>query len=344
MKAAVLESLENLVLKDVPIPEVGQDDALVRVRACAVCGSDIRIFHHGNNRVHPPAILGHESAGEIVAVGANVTAFRVGDRVALGSDVPCGECDFCRAGYGNNCQINYAMGYQFPGSFAEYVLLNRAVLNFGPVHHIPDHMSYDEGALAEPLACVLNTVELVDIKLGDTVVVMGTGPIGCMIIPVALMRGATKVIAINRSPGRLAFAKQVGADVTICSSEEDQVARVLEETGGLGADVIFTANPTPSSHADALQMARNRGRVNFFGGLPAGSKVELETNIIHYKELIVSGAHGSVPRHHRLAIELIASGKLDMKPFISHRFPLDEVNEAFRVAESKEGLRVIVKP
>jgi L-iditol 2-dehydrogenase len=165
-----------------------------------------------------------------------------------------------------------------------------------------------------------------------------------MIIPVVLMRGATKVIAINRSPGRLPFAKKVGADVTICSSEEDQVKRVLEETGGLGADVIFTANPTPTAHADALQMAKNRGRVNFFGGLPAGSKVELETNIIHYKELIVSGAHGSVPRHHRLAVELIASGKLDMKPFISHRFSLDEVNEAFRVAESKEGLRVIVKP
>jgi L-iditol 2-dehydrogenase len=344
MKAAVLESLENIVVKDVPTPEVGPDDALVRVHACAVCGSDVRIYHHGNNRVIPPTILGHESSGEIVKVGANVTAFKVGDRVALGSDVPCGECDFCRAGHGNNCVINYAMGYQFPGSFAEYVLLNRTVLNFGPVHHIPEHMSYDEGALAEPLACVLNATELVDIKLGDTVVVMGAGPIGCMIIPVALMSGATKVIVINRSPGRLAFAKQVGADVTICSSEEDQIARVLEETGGLGADVVFTANPTPSAHADALLLAKNRGRVNLFGGLPAGSKVELETNLIHYKELIVSGAHGSVPRHHRLAVELIASGKLDMKPFISHRFSLDEVNEAFRVAESKEGLRVIVKP
>ena len=344
MKAAVLTKLENLEIKTVPDPVVGPEDALVKVHACAVCGSDIRIFHHGNNRVHPPAILGHESSGEIVAVGANVTAFKVGDRVAIGSDVPCGECDFCRAGFGNNCQINYAMGYQFPGSFAEYVLLNRTVLGYGPVHHIPDSMSYNEGALAEPLACVLNAVELVDIKLGDTVVVMGAGPIGCMIIPVVLMRGATKVIVINRSPGRLEFARKIGADVAICSSEEDQVARVLEETAGLGADVVFTANPTPTAHADALKMAKNRGRVNLFGGLPAGSTVELETNIIHYKELLVSGAHGSVPRHHRLAVELIASKKLDMNPFISHSFSLDEIGEAFRIAESKEGLRVIVKP
>ena len=344
MKAAVLEELDKLTVKEVPDPDVGPDDALVKVHACAVCGSDIRIFHHGNNRVIPPAILGHESSGEIVAVGERVSGFVPGDRVAIGSDVPCGECAVCKAGYGNNCAINYAMGYQFPGSFAEYVLLNKTILEFGPVHKMPDNMTWDEGALAEPLACVLNAVEFTGIKLGDTVVVMGAGPIGSMIIPVALMSGATKVIAINRSPGRLEFAKKVGADVVICSSEEDQIKRVLEETKGLGADVIFTANPSPGSHADALKMAKNRGRVNLFGGLPAGTKVDLETNLIHYKELIVTGAHGSVPRHHRQAIELIASGKLDMKAFVSHHFSLDDIGEAFKTAEGKEGLRVIVNP
>jgi len=344
MKAAVLEELNKLVVKEVPTPEIGPDEALVKVYSCAVCGSDIRIFHHGNNRVYPPAIIGHESSGEIVATGERVTGFRVGDRVALGADVPCGKCAFCKAGFGNNCQINYAMGYQFQGSFAEYVPLNRIMLNYGPVQKIPDAMSWDEAALAEPLACVLNAVELTNIRLGDVVVVMGAGPIGCMIIPVAIMCGATKVIAINRSPGRLEFAKKVGADVVICSSEEDQTARVLEETGGLGADVIFTANPSPQSHADALTIAKNRGRVNLFGGLPAGTKVELETNLIHYKELFVSGAHGAVPRHHKQAVDLIASGKIDIKAFISHRFPLDQINEAFSMAESKAGLRVVVKP
>ena len=344
MKAAVLEELNKLVVKEVSDPVVGPDEALVKVHACAVCGSDIRIFHHGNNRVHPPAILGHESSGEIVAVGERVTGFRAGDRVALGSDVPCGECAVCKAGYGNNCQINYAMGYQFQGSFAEYVPLNRIMLSYGPVHKIPDSMSYEEAALAEPLACVLNAVEFTGIRLGDTVVVMGAGPVGCMIIPVVRMCGATKIIAINRSPGRLEFAKRVGADVTICASEEDQFARVLEETDGLGADAVFTANPSPSSHADALRMAKNRGRINLFGGLPAGSKAEFDTNLIHYKELIVSGAHGSVPRHHAQAIGLISSGKLDIKAFISHRFPLDRINDAFQVAESKEGLRVVVQP
>ena len=344
MKAAVLEKLDELVVKEVPTPEPGPDEALVKVYSCAVCGSDIRIFHHGNPRVHPPAIIGHESSGEIVAVGERVSGFKVGDRVALGADVPCGECAVCKAGYGNNCLINYAMGYQFQGSFAEYVPLNRIMLNFGPVHKIPDSMSWDEAALAEPLSCVLNGVEFTRVGLGDTVVVMGTGPIGCMIIPVAIMSGATKVIAIDRLPGRLDFAKKVGADVVICSSEEDQMEIVLEETGGMGADVVFTANPAPAAQVDAMKMARNRGRVNLFGGLPGGTMVELETNLIHYKELLVSGAHGSVPRHHKQAVDLIASGKLDMKPFLSHRFTLDQIHEAFDMTENKGGLRVVVKP
>lgn len=344
MKAAVYEGIDQMTVREVPTPVPDDDSVLLRMKSCAVCGSDIRIFHHGNSRVHPPQVLGHEIAGEVAAVGRHVTRFRVGDRVAVGADVPCGECAFCEAGIGNNCQTNHAMGYQFAGGFAEYCLLNKMVVTYGPVHHIPEGVSYDEAALAEPLACVLNATELTHIRLGDTVVIIGAGPIGCMIIPVSYMLGATKVIVVQRSRPRLEAARQFGADCYICSSEEDAIQRVLEETGGLGADVIFTANPSPQSHADALQMAKNRARINLFGGLPAGSRVELDTNLIHYKELLVMGAHGSLPRHHRLALDLIASGKLDMKRFLSHTFPLDQVHEAFATAEGHTGMRVVVHP
>ena len=345
MKAAVLERLDEIVVKEVPTPEVEDDGVLVKVHACAVCGSDIRIFHHGNPRVKLPGIMGHESAGVVTAVGKNVTRFKAGDRVAIGADVPCGECAFCEAGIGNNCQINYAMGYQFPGSFAEYVYLNRTVVNFGPVHRIPDHVPFEEAALAEPLGCVLNALEFSGVRLGDTVVIIGAGPIGCMIIGVARLMGAVKVIVVQRSRPRLELAKKFGADVYICSSEEDQVARVLEETGGLGADVILTACPSPEAQVDAVNMARNRARVNFFGGLPKGkSRVTLDTNVIHYKELLVMGAHGCVPRHHAQALELIASGAINMSDFISHRFPLDQIQDAFAAAESHAGMRVVVKP
>lgn len=345
MKAAVLEQLEQMVVKEVERPSVDEDSILMKVEAVGICGSDIRIFRHGNNRVTLPQVLGHESAGRIVELGQNVTKFKIGDRISLGADVPCGECIFCEAGIGNNCQINYAMGYQFAGSFAEYVLLNKTMVNYGPIHKIPDYISYEEAALAEPLACVLNALELSNIKLGDSVVVIGAGPIGCMIIEVAKLMGATKVILVQRSRPRLEMAKQFGAHAYICSSEENAIERVLEETGGLGADVVITSNPSPEAQVDAIYMAKNRARVNFFGGLPKGkSMVTLDTNIIHYKELFVHGAHGSLPAHHQKAIDLIGSGVIDMKRYISHRYPLDEINQAISAAEGHVGMRVIVQP
>ncbi len=345
MKAALLEDLDRLVVQDIPKPEVDADSVLVAVKACAVCGSDIRMLHHGNKRLKPPAVMGHESAGVVVACGENVTRFKPGDRVAMGGDVPCGECVFCEAGMGNNCQTNYALGYQFPGSFAEYVLLNRMVVNHGPVHRIPDHVSFEEAALAEPVGCCLNALELCRVRLGDTMVVIGAGPIGCMLMELGRIMGCARVIAVNRSRPRLETARCFGADVCICSSEENAVDRVLEETGGLGAEVILTACPSPQAQADAIKMAKNRGRVNFFGGLPRDQGiVPIDTNTIHYRELFVMGSHGCVPRHHRQAVDLIASGKLNMKRYISHRFPLDKTPEAFRAAESREGMRVVVLP
>jgi L-iditol 2-dehydrogenase len=345
MKAAVLEALERLVVQEVPTPKIDEDSVLVKVGACAVCGSDVRMYHHGSNRLVPPAIMGHEAAGQVTAVGANVTKFKVGDRVAMGGDVPCGECAFCEAGIGNNCQINYALGYQFPGSFAEYVVLNRMVVNHGPVHIVPDHVSYEEAALAEPLACCLNALELSNVQFGDVVAVIGAGPLGCMLIEVAKRMGAIKTILINRSRPRLEMAKAFGADVSICTNEEDAVKRVLEETHGLGADVVLTANPSPESQIDAIKMAKNRARVNFFGGLPKDhSIVALDTNIIHYKELFVHGSHGAMPRHHQKAVDLIAAGIINAKHYISHRFPLDKAPEAFAAAEDRSGLRVVIAP
>ncbi|THF82251.1 alcohol dehydrogenase catalytic domain-containing protein [Cohnella fermenti] len=344
MRAAVLEKLGHMALSDVAMPEVDNDSILMKVEAVGICGSDIRIYRHGNSRVQLPQVLGHEAAGRIVAVGAHVTRFKVGDRISLGADVPCGECLFCEAGIGNNCQTNYAMGYQFAGSFAEYVLLNKMMVNYGPIHRIADGIGYEEAALAEPLACVLNGLELSQVKLGDTVVVIGAGPIGMMLVEVAKKMGAA-VLLVNRSRQRLEMARHLEASAYICSSEENAVERVLEETDGLGAEVVITCNPSPESQIDAIHMARNRARVNFFGGLPKDrSLVTLDTNLIHYKELFVHGAHGSLPRHHRQAVHLINSGLIDMKKFITHRYPLEQIEEAIRTAESHAGLRVIINP
>ena len=346
MKAMVVTGLDKMEVQEVAMPKVEASGVIIKVHSCAICGSDIRIIHAGNNRVEFPAIIGHEISGEVVEVGENVTKFKVGDRVAVGADVPCGECAFCEAGIGNNCQINYAMGYQFQGGFAEYLPLNSTVVNYGPVHKMPDDISYDQGAMAEPLGCVLNALELTPVSFGDVAVVIGAGPIGCIMANVIKEMGAGKVILIQRSRKRLDIAKEVvNADVFVCSSEEDAVKRVLEETGGLGADLIITACPAPEAQVQALEMAKNRAKINFFGGLPKDKEnVTLNTNIIHYKELFVSGAHGAMPIHHQKALDLIASGRVDVNPFISKTFALDEVEAAFDYASGHEGMRIIVKP
>ena len=346
MKAAVYLGNDQMVVKEVPTPEVDNDSVLLKVHSCAVCGSDIRIFHSGNSRVTPPQILGHEISGEVVKVGKNVTKVKVGDRVAIGADVPCGECFFCKSGIGNNCQINYAMGYQFAGGFAEYLLLNKIVMNFGPVTKIPDNVSYDEAALAEPLACVLNALELTPVKLNDTMVIMGAGPVGLMISEVARNMGAARIIFLDKNQDRLNLAKKLKlADEIILNVDTDGVAEVLKLTKGLGANVVYTANPSPAAQQVALKMAVNRGRISFFGGLPKNNPgVLLDSNIIHYKELFVGGAHGSMPQHHDLAVNLIATGRIDVKKFMTHRFKLDNILDAFKAAENYTGLRVMINP
>jgi L-iditol 2-dehydrogenase len=347
MKAAVLEALDKIAVREVPDPILPDADSVIlEVETCSVCGSDIRIFHHGNPRVAPPQILGHEIAGQVVVVGKNITRFKPGDRVAVGADVPCGECRWCREGLGNNCAVNYAIGYQFPGGFAERMLLNAVTVRYGPVHHIPEGLEYDEAALAEPLACCLNGLELAHVGIGDTVVVIGAGPAGCMLMRLARHFGAVRVLAVQRSRGRAQEAIRLGgADRVFCTDDGDPVAAVMDATGGEGADVVITANSSWQTHEQALRMGAHRARINFFGGLPRGQTAgTLDSNLIHYREMMVTGSHGSVPRQHRLALELLAAHVIDGQALVSHGYGLDDIQTAFAMAESHQGMKVMVRP
>ncbi len=345
MKAAVLEALEKIVVKEVEDPRIDDDSALLKVESVAVCGSDIRIFHHGNPRVKPPAIIGHETAGVIVEAGKNVARVKQGDRVAVGADVPCGQCHWCRNGLGNNCKINYAIGYQIPGALAQYMKLPRLVLEEGPVSPFGDAMSFDVAALAEPLACVLNGLELVNMSVGKTIVMMGMGPIGCMMIDAARAMGAVKVICVEPSPERMEIAKKYDADVYVNPKEEDVVARCRQQTGGEGPDVVMTTCPSVEAHEQAIEMVAHRGYVNLFGGLGKHVRpMSVPSNTIHYKECFVTGSHGCVPRHHELAVRLLERGMVRTEPIITHHFPLDRVNDAFRTMESQAGMKIIVHP
>ncbi len=345
MLAAVLESLNNLALKELPVPEIDADSALLKVESVAICGSDLRILKSGNPRVKTPAVMGHEAAGVVVKAGRNVTRVKEGDRIALGADVPCGQCKWCRNGQGNNCSVNNAVGYQIPGAFTQYMLLPRLLLEEGPVTPMPESMSFDEGALAEPLGCGINGLELVQMSLGKTVAIVGMGPIGCMMIDLARCMGATKVIAAQRSQTRMEIAKSYGADVYIDTSKEDLVKRCLEETGGEGPDVIMTTCGSAEVHEQAISMVAHRGWVNLFGGLAKDARpISVLSNAIHYKECFVTGSHGSTPRQHEMAVKLISAGRVRVKPLITHRFPLSKIHEAFAAMESRKGLKVVVRP
>jgi L-iditol 2-dehydrogenase len=345
MRAAVLEDLDRLSIMELPDPSPGEGEVLVRVRACSVCGSDIRIFHFGNPRVKFPQIIGHEIAGDVVAVGPGVTKFRIGDRVAIGADVPCGACYWCQNGMGTNCATNYAIGYQFPGGFAEYILLNALTVVQGAIHRIPDNLSYDEASLAEPLACAINGLEMSQLGVGDTLLIIGAGPIGCMMIEMGRFMGATNIIVIQRSLKRLEMAKKFGADHYFLADDPDLEAKVFEVTGGEGADVVMVTCASPDAQEMALRLARHRARINFFGGLPRDARnISIPSNLIHYRECMVLGTHGSLPRHHRKALQVMAKGMVHPSWYITHRFPLEAIHEAFRVAESHEGLKVVVNP
>ena len=345
MKAAVLQDLNNLVLKDVRDPEIDDDSALLRVESVSICGSDVRILHHGSPRVKPPTIIGHENAGVIVKVGKNVTRVKEGDRVSIGADVPCGQCHWCRNGLGNNCAINYAIGYQIPGAFAQYMKLPRLVLEEGPVTPFSENLSFDEAALAEPLACAINGLELVNMSLGKSVVIIGLGPIGCMMIDLARVMGATKVLGVQRSKLRMEIAKYYEADVYIASEEEDVIERCREETGGEGPDIVITTCASVDAHEQAVEMVAHRGYVNLFGGLPKTMRpMTLLSNTIHYKECFLTGSHGCVPRHHELATQLLEKGLVRVKPLITHHFPLHEIHLAFEAMESRKGMKIMMHP
>jgi len=345
MKAAVLEALEKIAVKEVPDVDPGPGEVKLRVRVCAVCGSDVRIFHYGNPRVHPPAIIGHEVAGDVVAVGTGVETFKVGDRVALGADVPCGKCSWCQNGLCNNCIENYAIGYQFPGGFAEYMVLDPTVVTWGPVTLIPEGVSYEQAALAEPLACAINGLEKCRLSVGDSLCIIGAGPLGCMMIQLGRHMGATEIMIVQRSKKRLELARAFGADHYICSEETDVPEAISDITRGRGPDVVVTTCGSVEAHEQAIEMVAKRGRVNLFGGLGKGARnLSVPSNTIHYKECCVLGSHGSVPRQHRIAMKLIEKGVVDVARCVTHRFSLDDIHAAFDAAEKHEGLKVVVTP
>jgi len=344
MKAAILKGIEDLEVREVPRPTPSDHEILIKVRACTICGTDIKVYHHGHKHIRFPRITGHEVAGEIVEVGPRVKDYRIGERVAVAPAIPCGRCFYCRRGIQGMCANLKAIGYHYDGGFAEFMLVPEDAVHNGCVNRIPSSISFEEAALAEPLACAINGQELSRIEMGEAVVVIGAGPLGCIHMQLARIKGATKVILVEVSPERAGFAREVVLpDVTINPSEEDAVKRIKEETEGRGADKVIVACGSGRAQEDALQMVRARGIVNFFGGLPKENPfIRFNSNLVHYEEFYVVGTHGSAPRHNELALRLISQKRIKVKELITHRLPLEKLGEGLRLAESGKAMKVCI--
>jgi L-iditol 2-dehydrogenase len=343
VRAAVFEDIEKIVVREVPDPVCDAGSIVVKVEACGLCGSDIRNFHAGLRSGAKGQIMGHEISGSVVQVDRAVSRFAAGDRVAIAPDVSCGTCYYCRRGWVNLCADHRMLGTHWPGGYAQYIHLPAEVLARGMVHRMPEGLSYEGGALAEPSSSVLASQENAGIGPGDTVLILGDGPVGCLHIEVARARGASRVIMVGLT--RLAQAKAFAPDALIDASSQDPVAEVRKLTGGLGADAAIAATPVAKTQAQAVEAVRKRGTVILFGGLPKSSPTAtLNTNLIHYNEIRVVGAFSYPAYMHEKALTVIREGKIDVGKYFTRSVSLDGIVDGIKAAEAGEALKVLVRP
>ena len=347
MNAAVYYGIKDIRVEEVPIPHINDREVLVKCKAAAICGTDLRIYNYGHSKipVGVKVILGHELAGDVVEVGSRVNGIKEGARVFIAPNIGCGKCYLCLQGYYHLCNDYVAIGLPLDGGFAEYVKIPERAVEQGAILEIPQNLSYEEAAISEPMACVYNGFKRCPTEPGDIVLIFGAGPIGIMHIMMSKLAGASKVIVSETSDERLKKAGELGADILINSQTQDIEGIVTEETGGKGVNLVITACPVAEVQRLALRLASLHGKINFFGGLPNGKdEVNLNTNLIHYKELMVTGSHGSDTYHCRMALDLQASGKINLKPLISNKFSLRQAQQAFETALTGRGLKTIINP
>ena len=342
MKAALLYGVKDLRIQDIDMPEVEHGEILVKVKAATTCGTDLKIFQRGyvEGVIKLPTVFGHEWAGDIVEVGEDISWFRKGMRVRAGNSSPCLRCRMCQKEKYNLCEDMMWLW----GAYAEYIKVPARIVMLN-TQEIPPHVTYEEAAVTEPLACVLHGIEEARVKLGDTVAIIGAGPIGLLHLLTVKKMGANRVIISDTVNERLQLAQKIGADETINAKTEDTVEKTKQLTEGYGADVVIEAIGLPTTWEQALKMVRKGGTVLEFGGCPPGTEIKVSTEQLHYGETTILGAFHTTPAHFKKALNLIASGTIKVKPLITRKMGLDEIGEALQIlSTSKSDLKIAILP
>jgi L-iditol 2-dehydrogenase len=342
MMAAVLYGKEHLQVEPVAIPTIDRGDILVRVKVALTCGTDVKVFSRGYHArmIVPPAVFGHELAGDVVAVGEDVTKFSVGQRVVAANSAPCDRCFFCRRGLQNLCEDLLFNN----GAYAEYIRIPARIVERN-TYLIPGHVGYSDAALVEPLACVVRGFEETAPREGDTIAIIGLGSIGLMFAKLAKLYGC-RVIAMGRRRTQLERAAALGVDELISvEGESNPVSTIRGLTHGRGVDIAIEAVGKPQTWQWAVDMVRRGGTVNFFGGCPNDSKVSLDTALLHYSEITCKATFHHTPAYIQKALDLVCAGHIAASFFVNREEPLTNLLEVMRHLMSHNGhLKTAILP
>lgn len=345
MKAYIMDENRNMVIRDMPKPKEAYNNIIVKIVSASICGTDMRTFFKGSDRISVPRILGHEFAGEIVHAGeyAKSIGFEVGDKITAAPAIGCGECWPCKTGHTNMCDNLSTLGFQYDGVFAEYMEIPEQAIKMGNVIKLPKEIDYDDATLIEPAACALNGQSYLHISPGDNVVIYGSGMIGCIHAELAFLKGAEKVIIIEpvEKRGKIALEKVEGV-IWLNPNEVNIAEEVMKITNNRGADVVITATSFAPVQSEALEIAAKCGRISLFGGIAGESKGFLDSNLIHYKELQVCGVHATTVDFMKQIIQYMIDGNLDAKKYIELKVGLENIEEGFISVRDKGTMKVVV--
>ena len=346
MKALVVRAPMDYKIEQKKIPRTPDGGLLLKVLACGLCGSDLRTLRSGHRKIKLPYTIGHEISAQVEEYGEGYNdLWKTGDILAVSPLVYCGKCSFCQ-----NAEFELCTGYKeiaqsWPGGFAEYMTLTEETIKHGTIQLVPKDMDPVHATIVEPLSSCVNAQEKGNVGLGDTVLIIGAGPIGTFHLELARARGADKIIMADISEDRLKLAESYQPDLIINTLKQDLKEEVLRVTKGYGPSVIITANPDPSTQVIAVELARKGGRILIFGGLPKDKETpEINMNTVHYNSLHLIGTTIFAPKHNKIALELLSSGRISAEKFISHQFNLTEFNEGAQLALEGKARKVVFVP
>jgi L-iditol 2-dehydrogenase len=352
MKAVVFKKEGESNLLEVDVPKINKNQILLKVSSTGICGSDlkfeagtsIKLDKEGNKRsMDYPMIIGHEFSGTVVEIGENVTGYKIGDRLNVMPNLSCGKCYFCQTGHHEMCDNEKVIGYDYNGAFAEYIAIPERAIRLKGINKLSEKVSFEEATFVEPVAASVNCQFRSDIGIGDVVLIIGAGPIGCIQMQLAKFNGAKKVIIAEISDERLEFAKRFDADVLINSIKEDVIERVRNETEGNGADKIILCCGAHEMLEKSVHMVNKLGIINYFASLAHNNPdITINANLIHYREIKITGTHNSTPLQNKLAYGLIESGAINVKELITDKFALDDYYKAIETAKSGKSMKVVI--